>query len=250
MDATTDAVLIAAYLAGDHTAFTKIYKRHSPILRRAARLKLYDKHACDDILQDVFFIATKKLHSLDDPERLPQWLQQILVREVYRYNAKGLRSVATDFQSDSPSDQPGVRDPHSEGALVAYEELKELLQSAAEGLGERDRMILGLLVDHGLEGNDLASHLEVLPKDLHSLVHRMRDQLEKCFDAFCVAQVGRRSCPELAEILFRWSGRLDVQIRKRIARHIEVCPICEMVRVQQRSAIADLRARPSVPPRR
>jgi len=54
----------------------------------------------------------------------------------------------------------------------------------------------------------------------------------------------------LAEILFRWSGRLDVQIRKRIVYHIEVCPICEMVRTQQRIAIADLRARPSAPPRR
>ncbi len=250
MDATTDTDLIAAYLAGDHNAFTTISTRHSPPLRRAARLKLYDKHACDDILQDVFFIAAKKLHSLHEPERLPQWLQQILVREVYRYNAKGLRSVATDFQSDSPSDQPGVRDPHSEGALVAYEELKGLLKSAAEGLGERDRMILSLLIDHGLEGNDLASDLEVLPKDLHSLVHRMREQLEKCFDAYCVAQVGRRSCPELAEILFRWSGRLDVQIRKRIVYHIEVCPICQTVRTQQRIAIADLRARPSAPPRR
>ena len=250
MDATTDTDLIAAYLAGDHNAFTKIYKRHSPPLRRAARLKLYDKHACDDILQDVFFIAAKKLHGLHEPERLPQWLQQILVREVYRYNAKGLRSVATDFQSDSPSDQAGVRDPHSEGASVAYEELKELLKSAAEGLGERDRMILSLLVDHGVEGNDLASDLEVLPKDLHSLLHRMRDQLEKCFDAYCVAQVGRKSCPELAEILFRWSGRLDVRIRKRIVYHIEVCPICQTVRNQQRIAIADLRARPSAPPRR
>lgn len=250
MDATTDTDLIAAYLAGDHNAFTKIYKRHSPPLRRAARLKLYDKHACDDILQDVFLIVAKKLHNLDDPERLSQWLQQILVREVYRYNAKGLRSVATDFQSDSPSDQADIRDPYSEGALVAYEELKGLLKSAAEGLGERDRMILSLLVDHGVEGNDLASDLEVLPKDLHSLVHRMRDQLEKCFDAYCVAQVGRKSCPELAEILFRWSGHLDVKIRKRIARHIEVCPICRAVRTQQRLAFADLRARPSVPPRR
>jgi len=250
MDATNDADLIAAYLAGDHNAFTKIYKRHSPSLRRTARLKLYDKHACDDILQDVFLIVAKKLHNIDDPERLSQWLQQILVREVYRYNTKGLRSVATDFQSDSPSDQADIRDPYSEGALVAYEELKGLLKSAAEGLGERDRMILSLLVDHGVEGNDLASDLEVLPKDLHSLLHRMRDQLEKCFDAYCVAQVGRRSCPELAEILFRWSGRLDVQIRKRIVYHIEVCPICQTVRTQQRIAIADLRARPSAPPRR
>ena len=250
MDATDDADLIAAYLAGDQNAFTKIYKRHSPSLRRTARLKLYDKHACDDILQDVFLIVAKKLHSLDDPERLPQWLQQILVREVYRYNAKGLRSVATDFQSDSPSDQAGACDPHSEGALVAYEELKELLQSAAEGLGERDRMILSLLVDRGLEGNDLASDLEVLPKNLHSLLHRMRDQLEKCFDAYCVAQVGRRSCPELAEILFRWSGHLDIPIRKRLVHHIEVCPICRTLRTQQRLTFADLRARPSVPPRR
>ena len=103
MDATTDADLIAAYLAGDHNAFTKIYKRYSPILRRTARLKLYDKHACDDILQDVFLIAAKKLQDLHDRERLPQWLQQILVREVYRYNTKGLRLVATDFQSNSPS---------------------------------------------------------------------------------------------------------------------------------------------------
>ena len=250
MDATTDADLIAAYLAGDHNAFTKIYKRYSPILRRTARLKLYDKHACDDILQDVFLIAAKKLQDLHDRERLPQWLQQILVREVYRYNTKGLRLVATDFQSNSPSDPPSVCDPRSEGALVAHKELKELFKSAAEGLGERDRMILSLLVDHGVEGNDLASDLGVSPKDLRSLLHRMRDQLEKCFDAYCVAQVGRRSCPELAEILFRWSGRLDVQIRKRIVYHIEVCPICQTVRTQQRIAIADLRARPSAPPRR
>ncbi|MEI8391272.1 MAG: sigma-70 family RNA polymerase sigma factor [Actinomycetes bacterium] len=237
MDATTDAYFIAAYLAGDHKAFTKIYNRHSPFLRKMARLKLRDKHACDDILQKVFFIASRKMQNLNDRERLPQWLQQILLREVYRHNGKSRLLVVTDFQSDSPSDQPSVLDPRSEGALTTYEDLRELIRSAADGLGKRDRLILSLIIDEGLEGDDLAGALDVLPDQCPSLVHRMRDQLEKCLDAYCVAKAGRSTCTDLAEILFRWSGRLDVQIRKRILRHLGTCLICQAVRAQHRFTI-------------
>jgi hypothetical protein len=58
----------------------------------------------------------------------------------------------------------------------------------------------------------------------------MRDRVEKSLGAFTVAKMGRNDCHELASIVSGWNGEFSVLIRKRVARHIDECAICEKTR--------------------
>jgi hypothetical protein len=58
----------------------------------------------------------------------------------------------------------------------------------------------------------------------------MRDRVEKSLGAFTVTKMGRNDCQELASIVSGWNGEFSVLIRKRVARHIDECAICEKTR--------------------
>jgi RNA polymerase sigma factor (sigma-70 family) len=227
---TVDAQLVTAYLAGDRNALASIYDLYASGLYDTAAAMLSDRHDAADMVQDVFCIAAERLNQLRDPNRLKPWLYAVLRNEVYRRTKKRKRATPTDFQSATVPDVVAAFDPNAEGATASFDELAELVRSAAAGLDERDRLVLELSVRQGLTGTDLADALGVSPEQSYSLVHRMRDRVEKSLGAFTVAKMGRNDCKELASIISGWNGEFSVLIRKRVARHIDECAICEKTR--------------------
>ena len=230
MTTTTDAQLVSAYLSGDRTALATIYDRYAPGLYDTARSMLSDRHDASDMVQDVFVIAAERLDQLREPDRLKPWLYAVLRNEVYRRTKKRKRAVPTDFQSETVPDVPASYDPREAGEAVAYEELASMLRSASAGLDERDRLVLELSVRQGLSGSDLADALGVTAEQSYSLVHRMRERVEKSLGAYAVAKAGRRDCPDLDRLLAAWDGEFTILIRKRVNRHIEECATCDRSR--------------------
>lgn len=227
---TVDTQLVTAYLAGDRNALAAIYDLYASGLYDTAAAMLSDRHDAADMVQDVFCIAAERLNQLRDPNRLKPWLYAVLRNEVYRRTKKRKRATPTDFQSETVPDVVAEFDPNAEGAAASYDELAELVRSAAAGLDERDQLVLELSVRQGLSGADLADALGVSPEQSYSLVHRMRERIEKSLGAFTVAKMGRNDCKELASIISGWNGEFSVLIRKRVARHIDECAICEKTR--------------------
>ena len=227
---TADAQLVTAYLSGDRNALASIYDLYAPGLFDTAAAMLSDRHDAADMVQDVFCIAAERLNQLRDPDRLKPWLYAVLRNEVYRRTKKRKRTTPTDFQSETVPEVVAAFDPNAEGAAASFDELAELVRSAAAGLDERDRLVLELSVRQGLSGTDLADALGVSPEQSYSLVHRMRDRIEKSLGAFTVAKMGSQDCKELAAIISGWNGQFSVLIRKRVARHIDECAICEKTR--------------------
>ena len=227
---TADAQLVTAYLSGDRNALASIYDLYAPGLFDTAAAMLSDRHDAADMVQDVFCIAAERLNQLRDPDRLKPWLYAVLRNEVYRRTKKRKRTTPTDFQSETVPEVVAAFDSNAEGAAASFDELAELVRSAAAGLDERDRLVLELSVRQGLSGTDLADALGVSPEQSYSLVHRMRDRIEKSLGAFTVAKMGSQDCKELAAIISGWNGEFSVLIRKRVARHIDECAICEKTR--------------------
>lgn len=225
--ATTDSQLVSAYLSGDRSALAAIYDRYAPGLYDTARAMLSNTHDASDMVQDVFCLAAERLGQLRDPDRLKPWLYAVLRNEVYKRTKRRRRALPTDFQAEGSPDVPAVNDPRAEGEGLAYEELASLVRAASAGLDERDRLILELSVRQGLSGTDLADALGVTADQSYSLVHRMRDRVEKSLGALTVAKAGRRDCPQLDAVLAGWDGEFTVLVRKRVNRHIEDCPTCD-----------------------
>jgi len=229
-DLRTDAQLVTAYTAGDRGALAGIYDRFNAGLYDTAAAMLRDRHEAADAMHDVFLIAAERMGQLREPERLKPWLYAILRNEIYRRTKKRGRQLPTDFSAMGAPELAAPTAPDAEGEAVSAAELAELVRSAACGLDERDQLVLELSVRQGLQGADLAAALGVTPEQSYTLVHRMRDRVDRSLGALVVARAGRKDCADLADVLKGWDGQFTVLVRKRVARHVESCEICERTR--------------------
>ena len=99
-----------------------------------------------------------------------------------------------------------------------------------------------LAIRHDLSSVDIGAALGVPANHAHARLSRARSQLERALGALLVARGGARDCPALADLLDDWQGRLTPTLRKRVARHIDDCARCGLLRREQCNPAALLTA--------
>lgn len=103
----------------------------------------------------------------------------------------------------------------------------------------------------GLSGPELADALGVTPRNANVLVERLRDTIARSLGVLLVCRQVRtnpNNCPELAELIAHWDGQFTVLMRKRAARHIDSCAVCEQQRAKMITPAALLGATPLLIP--
>src|SRR4051812_30292148 len=78
----TDAALVVAARAGESWAQEALFRRHARMAVGLAHRLLPHDEEVDDIVQDCFVSALKRLGSLDNPQAFAAWLGSIVVRAV------------------------------------------------------------------------------------------------------------------------------------------------------------------------
>ena len=241
----TDAELAIAATAGDRAAFALIYDRYADRLHDFCVGMLRDRDSAADCVQDAFCTAATKLTELREPDKLRPWLYAVTRNEALRRIRERRRELLSDEVPDMASTEAGPE------VLAARTELAELIAEAAGGLSDRDRTVLQLAYHHGMDGPELAEALDVSPSAATKMVQRLRDTVERSLGALLVcrrAQADPDACPELAAVLEGWDGTFNVLMRKRVARHIESCSICDDERKRRVTPAALLGATPVVIP--
>ncbi len=237
----TDAELALASAAGDRSALAGIYDRYADRLHDFCWGMLRDRDGAADCVQDVFCIAVTRMTQLREPDKLRPWLYSIARSEALRRIRDRDRVTVSDELPDTVSDDP------SPETVAARGELADLVSDAAGGLTDRDRSVLELAYRHGLDGADLAEALGVTQVNANTIVHRLRETVERALGALLVSRGVRTDpdrCVELATILDGWDGTFTVLMRKRVARHIEACGICDEERRRLVNPVALLGAAP------
>jgi RNA polymerase sigma-70 factor (ECF subfamily) len=98
----TDERLVAEALAGDTEARRILYERHVGYVSGMTRRMLRSADASEDVVQDAFILAFRKLATLRDGNAFRGWLATIavrLVRQRIRY-ARLLRVLGVDVAID------------------------------------------------------------------------------------------------------------------------------------------------------
>jgi len=224
-----DADLVSAALAGDRDALARIYDGYADRIHTMCAHMLGDRDEAADVCGDVFLIAFQRLGQLRDPARLRPWLYAIARHEVYRRTKRRNRIDLIEEVNEMDrlhTAASAAEDNDELDARAASAELARLVQEAAAGLDDRDRMVLELQLQ-GLDGDDLAAALGTSTSTSYQQVHRMRERMERSVGALLVARRGRAECAELSEVLKDWDGRFSVIWRKRIARHVDGCETCD-----------------------
>ena len=117
------------------------------------------------------------LTQLRDPDKLRPWLYAIARDEALRRIRDRQRETVSDELPDAVSHEPGPEAPGSPS------ELADLVSEAAGGLSDRDRSVLELAYRHGLDGPDLADALGVSQSNANTIVHRLRETVERALGA-------------------------------------------------------------------
>ncbi|WP_435768465.1 sigma-70 family RNA polymerase sigma factor [Nocardioides sp. SYSU DS0651] len=239
-----DAELVAGVLAGDREAFAQVYERYADRLYDFAYSMLRSREQAADCVADSFVVMAEKLGQLRDPASLRPWLYSVVRNECLRTLRGRAREAHDDEWLAAMPDASGGPEQQVEQAAVE-DELRELVWAAVEGLNDRDRVLLDLHLRQGLEGAELATAMDVTAANAYVMLSRARDQVERSLGALLVARRGNRDCEPLAELLRDWDGRFSPLIRKRVARHIDGCDLCESRRRVLASPLALLAGVPA-----
>ncbi len=231
----SDADLVARVLAADREAFAQIYDRYGDRLHDFAHSMLRHREDAADAVADSFVILAERLSQLRDPSRLRPWLYAVVRSEcLRRIRARTRVSYGDDEQLAAMADDDALGpDEAAERA-----ELRRLVWDAAAGLAERDRALMDLHLRQGLEGADLAEAMGVSTANVYVMLNRMRAQVDRSLGALLIARLGRDDCPDLAALLTDWDGTFSPLIRKRVARHVDDCALCERRRRTMLSPLA------------
>jgi RNA polymerase sigma factor (sigma-70 family) len=241
MDADADAVLARAVAAGDMSALAGIYDRYADRLHDYCWSVLRDRDEAADAVQEVFITAARRLGQLREPEKLRAWLYAVARHEALRRIGLRRRETITEEVPELPTIDPSL------DAAAQRSELATLVWDAAAGLPDRDRAVLDLHVRQGLDGQELADALGVTASHAYVLTSRLRDSVGRSLGALLVARLGSEDCAELSRILERWDGKFTPLIRKRVARHVDSCDLCDERRRTVASPMALLSAVPMLP---
>jgi len=240
-----DADLALAAARGDQIAFTAIYDRYADRLHDFCSGMLRDPDAAADCVQDVFVIAAGKLGQLEDRNRLRAWLYAIARHQALARIRDRRRERPSDDLPETDSGEPDL------ATVAARHELADLIDQAFGGLSDRDRTVYELAYRHGLAGPELADALGVSHTNANTLVGRLRDGIERSLGALLVCRrvkADPSACAGLAQLVVDWDGTFTVLMRKRVARHIDGCEVCDRRRRAMVSPAALLGAAPVLLP--
>ncbi|MFF5085046.1 sigma-70 family RNA polymerase sigma factor [Actinoplanes sp. NPDC000266] len=221
----SDRKLVLAAQAGDERARDALVRRYLPLVYNIVGRALSGRPDVDDVVQDCMLRIVRDLPQLREPSRLRAWAGSIAVARISSYRAE-LEAHAFVPLESAPED--GV---DFEGETILRLELSGQRREVVEAtrwLDPGERLVLSLwwLEAAGqISRAELAQMLDTTVAYAGVRVQRMRAQLDTCRSV--VAALDQRGCPGMWTVLDGWDGRPGPLWRKRIARHVRDCPMCD-----------------------
>jgi len=188
--APTDAEIVAASLAGDRDAFGQIVARYQSLICALAYNATGDLNRSEDLAQETFVTAWKKLGELREPGKLRPWLCGIahhLINNWLRRQGREPSHTAETLEQveESPSDVPSP-DHHT----ISREE-EALLWRSLEQIPEMYRVPLILFYRENQTIKEVAEALELSEDAARQRLVRGRKLLHKQVLAFVEDALGR-----------------------------------------------------------
>jgi RNA polymerase sigma-70 factor, ECF subfamily len=181
------AVVVADFSHGLSSA--ELFASHHGRIRRYILSIVHDPDDADDLTQEVFLQAHRRLASLRDPDAVTSWLYRIATHVCYdRFRQSSRRPRPRSLDSTgSAIARPvaGREDEPSLGRVIEQAEMSGCVRSYLDQLPDDYRTAILL---HDLESVTNAEIAEMLGISIDLVkirVHRARRQLENALAAHC-----------------------------------------------------------------
>ena len=168
-DLFEDTTLVSAARDGDRAAFGRLYDRYARMVHGVLLAKV-PLGEVDDLVQDVFVLALRRLATLREIGSFGAWLAAIarnLANDFHRRSAPK-EQLAADM-SDNESDRRTTSDEHQGEAAAILDAIRSLPDAY------REPLILRLV--EGMTGPEIAARTGPTPGSVCVNLHRGMQQL-------------------------------------------------------------------------
>jgi RNA polymerase sigma factor (sigma-70 family) len=167
-----DEFLVAAAVAGDAQAWSRLAVRWQPRLLRHAWRSLGDAERARDMVQEAWIEILRSLARLDDVAAFPAWAFRIVTRRCQR---EFQRSGRAPIGVDDEVLETGIEVPeHATGEFAM--ELAAVAQ-AVGGLPPAQRTAIGLFYLEGLSVAEIAIATDVPPGTVKTRLMHARQKV-------------------------------------------------------------------------
>jgi len=151
-----ETVFVGAALAGDREGFGRLYDRYAPLVH-GILLARVPRAEVDDLVQDIFLHAFKKLHTLRDAAAFGPWIAMIARNRAIDFHRRSRETVelTDDVRGSNTSDSRAT-------------EILEMIRNLPEAY--RETLVLRLV--EGMTGPEIAARTGLTPASVRVNLHR------------------------------------------------------------------------------
>lgn len=169
-----DMALVERCRTGDLAAFEEIYRMHSGKLYSLACRMLGNPTDAEDLLQEIFLSAHRKLDGFRGDAALGTWLYRLATNQCLDYLRS--RAARSNHVTDTMEDDLSIPDMKSRG-IADRTVAKMDLERAVAMLPQGARAAFVLHDVQGLEHREVAAALGIAEGTSKSQVHKARLRL-------------------------------------------------------------------------
>src|SRR4051812_8117672 len=223
----TDHHLVATVRAGDDRAFERLYERYHRRIAAYIYGMVNDYARAEDITQDVFMSALRRMRETDRPIAFKPWIYEIAKNACIDQFRRSKRAEEVSYDADeglAAADYGRlVTTGPTPDAAVDQKMSLDHLCGAFGGLSETHHEILVMRELEGLSYREIGERLGMSRPSVESTLFRARRRLSEEYEDLVSGDRCRRV---QAIILTAADGSLGARDQRSMARHISYCQPC------------------------
>ena len=242
-----DHELVARVRSGDDRAFEILFERYQGRITAYVRGMVRDHGRAEDITQEVFFNALRRMRDTDRSIAFRPWIYEIAKNACIDAHRRSRRTQEVSYDNDEAlgaADQGRLVSPRAVPEAVEARESLESLQGALGALSESHVDVIVLRELEGRSYAEIGEQLGMSRASVESTLFRARKRLESEYNDLVT---GERCRQVQAAFATMSGGRPRLRDRRQISRHLAWCQSC---RHQARLAGLDIEVAPRVPLRK
>ena len=180
---TSDSHIVHECLSGNTEAFAELVDKYKTRIFALVYAKVGQFQDAEDLTQDVFFNAYKKLSTLKRWDNFYAWLHSSAVNRCKDFHRAQYRQIDAAYLADQTDNHRADMDVHAKN--LSNKQLHEALAA----LPEIHRQVLVLRYMAGLKSKEIAETLRVSPNTINQRLMRARAKLKTILSEDMVAMM-------------------------------------------------------------